>query len=324
MKLLSLLTSALAGLTLALATPTALAQSLPYPSRPVRLILPTPAGGPSDITARALAQVLSGSLGQPVVIENKPGAGGSLAAQALQAAAPDGHTLMWGLASMAGIPLLQKSPPFASLSEFAPVSLVGHFGFTLFTHPDVPAGTVAELVAYGKANPDKLSYATGTLGEYMAAAQFMKATGVKMVRVPYKGGVQLMPDLISGRVQVNFGPTSSGLQHARAGKLRMLATMLPESSAVAPEVPPLATAGVPLGPLPTWQAVFAPTGTPREITQRLSTAIAQAVKTPALRAQFDQQVLQAVGSTPQALAEVVVADTQAWQAFVRDYEIPQE
>ena len=323
MKLLSLLTSALAGLAMGLASPAALAQS-PYPSRPVRLILPTPAGGPSDTAARALAQALTGSLGQPVVIENKPGAGGSLAAQALLAAPPDGYTLLWGLASMAGIPLLQKSPPFKSLSEFAPVSLVGHFGFTLFTHPDVPAANVAELVAYAKAHPDKLSYATGTLGEYMAAAQFIKATGVRMLRVPYKGGAQLMPDLLSGRVQVNFGPTSSGLQHARAGKLRMLATMLPEPSAVAPEVPTLAAAGVSTGTLPTWQAVFAPAGTPREITQRLSAAIAQAVKTPALRTQFDQQSLQPVGSTPQALAEVVVADTQAWQTFVRDYEIPQE
>jgi tripartite-type tricarboxylate transporter receptor subunit TctC len=191
-------------------------------------------------------------------------------------------------------------------------------------HPDVPAKSVPELVAYARTHPDKLSYATGTLGEYMAAAQFLKATGISSVRVPYKGGAQLMPDLVAGRVQLNFGPVSSGLQHAKDGKLRMLAVLLTQRSAVAPDVPTLAEAGVASLSLPSWQALFAPPKTPGEIADRLSRDVARVLRDPALRAQFDQQALQVEGSAPEALAAVVTRDAEAWRTFVRENDIPQE
>lgn len=318
MRLLTVLPLALCA---AIASVSAPAQS---PGKPIRLVVPTPAGGPSDTAARTVAQALAKSLGQAIVVENRPGAGGSIAAQAVLGAPPDGHTLLWGLASMAGIPLLQSSPPFQSLGEFVPVSIVGRFAFGMFVHPDVPAKSVPELVAYARANPDRLSYATGTLGEYMAAAQFLKSTGISSVRVPYKGGAQLMPDLVSGRVHLNFGPVSSGLQHAKDGKLRMLAVLLSQRSPVAPDVPTLVEAGVASVSLPSWQALFAPPKTPREVAGRLSREVARALGDPGVRARLEQQALQVEGSTPEALAAVVARDTEAWRTFVREYDIPQE
>jgi tripartite-type tricarboxylate transporter receptor subunit TctC len=257
-------------------------------------------------------------------VENKPGAGGAVAAQALLSAAADGHTLLWTIASMTGIPLLQKSSPFRSLADFAAVSVVGYFAFGMFVHPDVPAKSVAELVTYARANPDRLNYATGTLGEYMAAAQFIKATNISSVRVPYKGGAQLMPDLISGRVQLNFGPVSSGLQHAREGKIRMLAILAPERSTLAPQVPTLVEAGVTSVSLPTWQAIFAPPKTPRQLTARLAEQIALVLRDAALRERLNQQGLQPQASTPEALSLLVERDVGAWHTFIRENDIPQE
>ncbi len=291
---------------------------------PIRLIVPTPAGGPSDNAARVVARALSKAVDQPVVIENLPGAGGAIAAQALIAAPPDGRTLLWGLASMAGIPAVQKSAPYRSLGELTPVSLVGRFAFGMFVHPDIPAQTVAEFVAYARAHPGALNCATGTLGEMMAATQFLKATGLNATFVPYKGGAQLMPDLIAGRANVNFGPVSSGLQHVKAGRLRMLATLAPQRTMVAPEVQTLAEAGVKTSSLPSWQAIFAPPKTPRDVADRLGRDLAAALRDPATKTQLEQQALQVEGGPPDALAAVVAQDTEAWQVFVRDSGIPQE
>ncbi|MCU0923154.1 MAG: tripartite tricarboxylate transporter substrate binding protein [Burkholderiaceae bacterium] len=295
-----------------------------YPVKTIHLIVPTPAGGPSDAAARLLAQAISKPLGQLIIIENKPGAGGAIAAQALMAAPADGHTLMWTLSSMSGLSELQKASPYRSLAELTPVALVGHFAYAMFVHPDVPAKTVAEFVEYAGARPDKISYATGSLGDYMAATRFLAATGVRAVRVPYRGGSLLMPDLVTGRVQLNFGPVSSGLQHVREGKLRMLAVLLPQRSALAPDVPTLTEAGVRGVSLPTWQALFAPANTPQEVAQRLSREVATALAEPALRAQFEQLALLVDTSSPQRLATVAEQATQAWRAFASDYQIAPE
>jgi tripartite-type tricarboxylate transporter receptor subunit TctC len=225
---------------------------------------------------------------------------------------------------MAGIPMLQKSPPYQSMLEMAPVALVGRFTFALFVNPDVPAKSVAELVAHAKSQPGRLAYATGTLGEYMAGAQFVKAAGVDLLRVPYKGGAQLMPDLVAGRVQLNFGPLSSGLPQVRDGRLRMVAVLQPERSASAPDTPTMQEAGIAGVTVPTWQALFAPPKTPAAITERLAREIEAVLRDPALRAQLEQQGLQPQPAGPQALAALVTQDTAAWRTFIRDYEIPQE
>ena len=294
------------------------------PNKQIRLIVPTPAGGPSDLAARYLGQALSKTLSYTFVVENKPGASGAVAAQALMAAAHDGCTLMWTLSSMSGLPAMLKTPPYQSLAELTPVSLVGHFTYAMFVHPDVPAKSVNEFVDYARANPDKTSYATGTLGEHMAATKFLTATGVRSVRVPYKGGAQLMPDLITGRVHFNLGPISSGMPYVKDGKLRMLAVLSPKRSALAPELPTMAEAGFPGVALPTWQAVFAPAGTTATVVEQLSRDIGSALAQPALRNQLEQLAIQVESSTPQRLAAMADRDTRAWRAFVSEYAIPNE
>lgn len=310
-----------AALSVAMSAAPAAAQ---YPSKQIRLVLPTPAGGPSDVAARTLGQALSRSLGQPVIVENKPGAGGAIAAQAVMTAAPDGYTFLWTLASMAGIPMLQKSSPFQSLAELTPVSLVGSFAFGVFVHPGVPAQSTGELVAHLRSNPDKLNYGTGTLGEYMATTQFLKATGTSAVRVPYRGGPQLMPDLLNGRVQMNIGPLSGGLPHVKENRLRLLAVLLPQRAAVAPDVPTLVEAGITSVSLPTWQAILAPPRTPRAIAERMSREIAQALNDPGVRGPLEQQGILVQGLGPEEMALIIARDTETWRNFVRDYDIPQE
>ncbi len=295
-----------------------------FPTRPVHIVVPTPAGGPSDTVARLVAQSLAAAWGQQVLVENKTGASGAIAAQAVMAAAPDGHTLLWAQASMAGLPLVQKGSPYRHMNELAPVANVVQFGYALFVNNELPVKSFADLVAYGRGNPDKLSFATGTLGEYMAATQVLKAAGVKAVRVPYKGGAQLMPDLIGGQVQLNFGPILSGLQHVKAGKLKMLATLQPQRSALLPDVPTITELGLPPSTLPFWNAVFAPANTPRDVIDKASAAIAQALRGPAVRTALEQQGAEPLGSTPQQLAEAVDAATSAWKAFVREYDIAPE
>lgn len=319
--MLRTLFNAALALALVFAVQPAIAQA---GSKAVRLVVPTPPGGASDTAARTLAPALAKGLGQPVIVENRPGAGGALAAQAVMTAAPDGQTLLWGLASMAGIPALQKTPPFKSMTELVPVAMVGRFAFALFVHPDVPARTVAELITYGRANPDKLNYATGTLGEYMAMVQLLAATGISSLRVPYKGGVQLMPDLMTGRIQLNIGPVSSGLQHVKDGKLRMLAVLLPSRIGIAPDVPTLAESGVPISGLPTWQAIFAPPGTPPVVAERVNREVARALADPELRGKLEQQALQVQSGTREDLAKVVAQDEEVWRVFVRENNVPRE
>lgn len=309
---------------LAIAPLAAHAQSITYPARPIRLVVPTPAGGASDAAARLLGQSLAAALGQPVIVENKAGASGAIAVQAVMTSPADGYTLLWGQSSMAGLPMLHKNPPFRHMNELTPIANVLHFGYGVYINNQVPVKSFAELMAYGKANPDKLTYATATLGEYMIGAHLFKTGAVKAVRVPYKGGAQLMPDLMSGLVQVNAGPLVVGMPLAKAGKIRLLATMLPERLPSLPEVPTLAELGVPTAGLPTWNGVFAPPNTPREVVNRLASEIALAMKSPALRTTIEQQGSLLANPSPQLLAADVEGATAAWRNFVRDYDIPME
>ena len=295
-----------------------------FPGHAVTIVVPTPAGGPSDSAARMVAKALSVAWSQPVLVENRAGAGGAIAAQAVMSARPDGYTLLWAQASMAGMPFVHKQSPYRSLGELAPVSNVLNFGYALFVNRDLPVQNFADFVAYGRGRPDQLNLATGTLGEFMVAEHVLKAAGVRAQNVPYKGGAQLMPDLIAGQVQVNFGPIVSGLQHVKAGKLKMLATALPQRSKLLPDVPTLSELGIPQGNLPTWNAVYAPAGTPREVTERISAAIASALKDLAVRGFLEGSGAEALGSTPAQLAAATDAATAAWKAFVREHDIAQD
>ena len=295
-----------------------------YPNKPVRLIVPFAAGGASDAAARTISKALSKSLGQSIVIDNRPGANGAIAAQTVFTAPPDGYTLLWGVGSMVAIPLLQKSAAFDSLASFTPASLTGRFAFGLFIHPAVPAKSVDELVKHTRANADKLGFAAATMGEYLAAAQFMKATKTTMTRVPYKGGAQAMPDLLAGRVQLYFTPAGIALPYAKEGRLRMLGTLLPQRSPAAPDVPTMAEAGLPGVTVPTWQAVFAPPKAAKDIAGRLSKDVNQALQDADVKLQFERLVLQGEGTTPERLAAIIGQDFETWKVFIRENDIPQE
>jgi putative tricarboxylic transport membrane protein len=295
-----------------------------YPNKPVRLIVPFAAGGPSDAAARAVAKALSKSSGQPTVIDNRPGANGAIAAQTVLNAPPDGYTLLWGVGSMVGIPLLQKSAPFDSLARFTSLSMVGRFAFGMYVHPNVPAKTVEDFIKYARTNGNNLSFAAATMSEFLAAAQFMKASGTVMTRVPYKGGAQALPDLLAGRVQVYFTPVALSLPHAKEGRLRMLGTLLPQRSPAAPDVPTMAEIGMPGVAVPTWQAMFGPPKLQSAIVDHILHQVTLALQDPEVRLQFDRLLLQVAGSTPDQLAAVIAQDIETWRTFIRENDIPQE
>lgn len=311
-------TGALAG------TVPSLARAQSSPTNPnLKIVVGTPAGGASDTAARLLAQSLSRQLGHPVVVDNRPGGNGVPAVQAVLNAPADGQTLLWAMSSMAGMPQLVKSSPVKSLAEFTPVSPVVTLVYGVFVNPKVPATTVAELTAHLKANPDRLNYGTGVLSEYMVTMHYLHSAGLKALRVPYKGGAQVMPDLISGELQFNFGPLAPGLPHVKAGKLRLLAT-LPDRGEVVPGVPSLSDSGIATEALPTWNGLVAPPGTPRDIAARLAQEVNRALTEPTLRSALEAQGFRVTGGTPQQLGTAIEAATATWQKFIRDYNIPQE
>lgn len=312
----SMLSAVLVALgLLALAAPRAQAQD-PSPSKPLRMVVPLPPGGPSDILARATAQAMSASLGQPVVVENRPGADGLIAARAVAAAPADGHVLLYAVGSMIATPLMASPPSFDWLGELAPVGRIGRVAFCVMVHPDVPATSMRELAAWAKANPGKLAFASSTNSELMGAAQFMRAAGVEMTRVPYKGGAQAMPDLVAGRVQLNVGPISLAQPQAKDGRLRVLATLLPQRSPLMPEVPTIAEAGYPQVEVPTWQALFAPARTPPEVVAKLAAALETALRDPALRADLEKRAVFVEPSTPSQLRESIVAEQAEWSKLI--------
>lgn len=314
--------SVVAGLS-TVAPTAAIAQGGPAAGQPLKIIVATPAGGASDTAARLLAQALAKNLGRQVLVDNKPGGNGVPAVQAVLTSPADGQTLLWAMSSMAGMPLLVKSSPVKSLTEFTPVAPVVNLMYGVFVNPKVPASTVEELSAHLKANPGKLSYGTGVLSEYMVTEHYLHAAGAKALRVPYKGGAQLMPDLISGELQFNIGPLVPALPHVKSGKLRLLAT-LPGRTEVIAGVPSLAQAGIATDTLPTWNGLVAPPGTPQDVAARLAREVNDALGDPALRAALEAQGLRVSGGTPQQMAAAIESAATVWQQFVRDYNIPQE
>ena len=308
------------GITLASVSISAYAQ---YPAKPIRLIVPLAVGGPSDSAARIVGQALSQRFGQPVVIDNRTGADGSIAAGLVLSSRPDGYTLFWsGTNALLGVPLLHKNPPYDPVT-FTPVSLIGRFTLFLYSYPGITAKTLSELIEYGRANPDKLNYATSSFADVVAAAQFMKGARISMTRIPYKGAAYAIPDLLAGRVQVAIAPASAGLPYVKEGRLRALAVFLPGRSPSAPQVPTMAEAGIPAVSVP-WAGVFGPPKMPRDIAEHLSREIDVVLRQPEIRVQFDRQAFQGEGSTPQALAVYLKEDLEKSRQIVREYGITQQ
>ncbi len=309
----------LAALAAALVSWPASAQ---YPNKPIRLVVPFPPAGAADLTARAIAQPLSQALGQSVVVENRPGADGAIAADLVVKAAPDGYTLFFGTnTAMCGVPAMRKAPPYNPLTDFTPISLVGTFGFFLFSSPTVPAQTLRELVDYARANPGKLNYATGNSTSVLASARLKSQEKIDIVEIPYKGDAPATADLVAGRVQLMIATPGTAVPFVKEGRLRALVTLAPTRSPLLPDVPTNAEAGMsPLSITP-WAALFGPAKLPREIVDRLAKEIAAVVARPEVREQLERHAFDARSSTPEEMAAYLKEQVDVWIRTAREVGI---
>jgi tripartite-type tricarboxylate transporter receptor subunit TctC len=290
-----------------------------YPTRPVRFVLGFPAGGPTDAAGRIIAQALSPSLGQTVIIDNRPGADGAIGAELAAKASPDGHTLLLGSGSnIAGIPAMRKNPPYDSIADFVPVVFVGWNSLLLVAHPGVPAKTLSELITYARANPGKLIVAAANPPTIFTMAQIKSAAKVDMLNVPYKGDAAAMPDLLSGRVHLLTGGTNLLLPYVKEGRLRALASLTRTRTRPAPEVPTIVEAGIRNFSIFGWFAFFAPAKTPASIVERLEREINAVLKRPEIQVQFDKIGLETGGPSRQELPAFVKEQVASWAAAARD------
>jgi tripartite-type tricarboxylate transporter receptor subunit TctC len=311
-KPLAAVLAALAGLLLAHG---AAAQ---YPNKPIRLIVPFPPGGAAELGARIFAQPLGQALGQPVIIETKPGADGAIAADAVMQAAPDGYTLYYGTATgMSFAPAAKKVPPYDPVKDFTPVSLVGIFGFFVFSHASLPANTINELVAYARANPGKLNYGTGNATSILATAQFAAQQKIEMVHIPYKGDGPLTLDMVAGRVQVAIATPGNLAPQVKEGKLRALATLLPSRNQLLPQAPTMAEAGLQSVPITPWGGLFGPAKMPKEIVDRLQRELAVVLAKPEVRDAFGKLAFEPRSSTPEELSAFVAEQLAAYGRATR-------
>ncbi len=296
-----------------------------YPSKPIRFIVGFPPGGSADPTTRILGAALAQQLGQPLVVENRPGADSAIAAEALTRLAPDGYTIMFASNSaMTAAVALRKNPAYDPLTDFTPISMVGRATVFLYSHPSVPATTLKEFIEHARANPGRLVYGTGNPLSILYNVQLMSSTGIDMLHVPYKGEGPLMPDIIAGRVHSSFLSQGNAIALAKEGKLRALAVLLDKRSALLPEVPTIAEAGAPAVTVRQWAGVFGPPKMPREIVERLNKEVNAALKRPEVLEQLQRYGYAAEGSTPERLTAINREDLALWRKLVREAGIPLE
>lgn len=290
-----------------------------WPSKPITLIVPFAAGGTTDILARIVGQKLGDTLHQPVVVDNKAGAGGTLGAN-VAARATDGHTFFLATIAHAIAPGLYKSLPYDFIKDFEPVGLVASTPNVLIVQPSLPAKTVPELIAYIKAHPGAVNYGSAGPGstEHLAGELFRSMTGTQITHVPYKGGAPMMADLLAGQIQMALETSPSASQHVRAGKVRALAVTSARRSAAYPGVPTLSEAGVKGYEMITWFALMAPQGTPAPVVERMHKELAAALKQPDVLAKFAEQGVTAGDMAPAALGSFIRNETAKWGRIVKE------
>ena len=308
-------------LLLALTSSAALAQ---YPTKPIRLIVPFPPGGAADIAARLVAQPLSQALGQSIVIENKAGADGLIAGDLVARSAPDGYTFLFATSTgMSAAPAMRKSVPYDPINDFTPVGRVGTFGFFLFVHESVPAKSLAELLAYARANPGKLNYGTGNGTSIVATAQLVQLTKLDVVHIPYKGDAPLLADILAGRVHMMFA-AGSALPQAKDGRLRVLATLLANRSSLLPDVPTVTEAGITGLTATPWGGLLGPANLPQDIVARVSRELAQVMTRPDVRDQLSKLAFEAQSSTAEEFGAFVREQRGEWRKAVAEAGIQPE
>ena len=296
-----------------------------YPARNVRFVVPFPPGGLADYVARVIGQPITQALGQQLLVDNRPGADGAVAGVIVQKAAPDGYTLFFATNSpLSAVPALHKNPPYDPIADFTPISLLGRFTFFLFVNPSLPVRTLGELIEYARTNPGKLNYGTGNTSAIVASAQLKLLARIDMAHVPYKGDAPTTTDMLGNRIQVAFMATVPGLAQAKEGRLRLLAVLLPQRSALAPDVPTIAEAGMPGISITPWGGVFGPAKLPAPIVERLSKDFRAVLARSEIREQLGRQGFEAQSSTPAELAAYNKDQLQTWKRVIQEAKITVE
>ena len=297
----------------------AVAHAQDYPTQPVKIVVPFPAGGGTDAIARWFGKGLETKLGQPVIVENRAGSGTTLGAGFVARSAPDGYTLLLGTSSTYSIaPNVYKKVPFDPIGDFAPVALVAEVPFVLFVNPKLPVNTVMDLVKLAKSNPGKLSYASAGIGtQHHVNAELLKTlTGISMTHIPYRGGAPAYQDVVAGHVPIMFGDVSQVVPLARAGKVRPLAVTIRQRVDSLPDVPTMHEAGITDYSASAWIAVVAPAKTPAAIVEKLNRMLVELVHAPETQKRFSELGLRAVSSTPEELGAYMKTELVRWGKVV--------
>jgi tripartite-type tricarboxylate transporter receptor subunit TctC len=301
----------------------AAAQAQSYPAKPVRLVVPFPPGGGTDIIARTLGDRMAADLGQPVIIDNRPGAGTMIGDDNVAKSAPDGYSLLIATFAHAVNPSLQAKVPFNTEKDFAPVALVGRSPNVLVVNPNKPFKSVADVLAFARANPGKLtfgSFGNGT-SAHLAGELFKNLAKVDMVHVPYKGSAPALTDLLGGQIDMMFTTVASVAQYIKSNRLRALGVTSAQRSAAYPNLPTIAEAGVPGYAAESWYGIYVPAGTPAPIVARLNQSVHAAVKTEAFKSRIEEEGLVVSSGTPEELAKYVQAEEVRWAKVVKEANI---
>ncbi|HXV12411.1 MAG TPA: tripartite tricarboxylate transporter substrate binding protein [Burkholderiales bacterium] len=290
-----------------------------YPGRPIRVIVPQSAGGSTDLVARAVGQRMADALGQPVVVDNRPGAGSINGTDIAAKATPDGYTLLVVAASFTITPNIRKKVPYDVIRDFTPVSQLVTLPHIVVVHPSLPVKSIKELIALAKAKPGELNFASSGIGTstHMATELFMYLTDTKMVNIPYKGGAPGMTALLGGQVQLYFAAMSTAIPHVRAGRLRALAVSTAKRSVAAPEYPTMQEAGVPEYEHASWVGMLAPDQTPRAVITQLHTESVKALEVPEVRTQLLRSGVEPLGSSPKEFERVIRSEVAKWARVVK-------
>ncbi|MEP6720748.1 MAG: tripartite tricarboxylate transporter substrate binding protein [Variovorax sp.] len=313
--------SILAALGLGLTASLAAAQT--FPTKPISLVVPFPPGGSSDVLARALTDKLSQSLGQPVIVDSKPGAGATLGADYVAKAKPDGYTLLMGAVHHTIATSVYKKLPYDFEKSFAPITTVALVPNVLVVNSKSSAQDVKSLIALAKASPGKLSYGSNGNGtvQHLIGTQFSGLAGIELLHVPYKGSAPLTTDLLGGQVDMSFDTLTPVIQHIKGGKLRALAVTTAKRSGALPDVPTLAESGLKDFNQGTWFGVLAPAGTPKEIVDRLNTEMVKIIQSPDFKKRMEEVGAEPVGDTPGQMATQIKTDTAKYAQLVKDAKV---
>lgn len=318
-KILATVTLALLP-QLATAQPAASGATQAYPKKPIRVIVPVPGGGTPDVVARMVTPGLSGLLGQPLIVDNRPGAGGLIGAELAARATPDGYTLLLSSPGpLTILPHLQKAISYDPVRDFQPIGLISIGPFLLITHPSVPAKSVRELITLAQAQPGKLNYASAGNGaaNHLAMELFKSMAGVSITHVPYKGAPQAVSDVLAGHMNMMFNSIAPVLPHIKSGRMRLLGVASARRSPQLPDVPTISEAGVPGYEAVSWFGLLAPAKTPRTIIARLNDALIKVVRTPETKAQFESQGADPVGSSPEEFAAYIRSESGKYAKIVK-------